>query len=350
MNRKNIVSLDGSYGEGGGQIVRTASALSAITGIPCRIFNIRKNRKNPGLRQQHLIGIRALANHCNARIVGDSLGSDEIFFNPGEIEPGTLNIQIPTAGSITLVLQTLLLPAFLSSDKTKINFRGGGTDTYFSPAMDYHRYVFLKILERMGLKADIEVIKRGFYPKGGAVVKVEVHPSKVNNWKCIDRGSLRRITITSGASVDLRKSRVAERQAKSAKEKLTVKSEFPIEERVKYHRSLSSGSYICIIADFENTIIGSDGLGRPGKRAELVGVEVARDFLKEFNSGACLDKYAADQIVPFASLAQGESEFTVSEIQKHTTTNIWVIKHFIDKKIVLNSNGTKTAIKIQQGG
>jgi len=265
-DRANIVPLDGSYGEGGGQIVRTACALSAITGMPCRIFNIRKNRKNPGLKQQHLVGLRALANHCDGHIIGDSLGSDEIVFYPGGIKAATLNIEIPTAGSVTLVLQTLLLPAFLASGKVRINFHGGGTDTFFSPSMDYHRYVFLKILERMGLRANIEVIKRGFYPKGGAEVKVEVQPSKLTNWKCIDRGSLRGITITSGASVDLRESRVAERQAKSAKDNLKDKLELPIEERIEYHHSLSTGSYIAIVADFKNTTIGSDALGRVGKK------------------------------------------------------------------------------------
>jgi len=340
------VSIDGSYGEGGGQMVRTASALSAITGIPCRMFNIRKNRKNPGLRQQHLIGLRVLANLCNGDLEGGFLGSDEIIFYPGAIKAASLNVEIQTAGSITLALQTLLLPAFLAPEKVRINFHGGGTDTFFSPTMDYHRFVFLKILERMGLSADIEIIKRGFYPKGGAIVRVEVQPHKLANWNCIDRGSFRKVTITSGASVDLKKSHVAERQAKSAKDKLGLKLGLPIEVRIEYHSSLSTGSYICIIAEFENTYIGSDTLGRPGKRAEFVGAEVAKVFLKELQSGASLDKYAGDQIIPFAALAEGKSEFSVSELQKHTTTNVWVVKHFLDREITFKPSGTKTAIKI----
>jgi len=122
--------------------------------------------------------------------------------------------------------------------------------------------------------------------------------------------------------------------------------ELPIEKRIEYHSTLSTGSYITIVADFDNTTLGSDALGKAGRRAELVGTEVAREFLKELNSRACLDKYAADQIVSFSSLADGESEFTVLEIQKHKTTNIWIIKHFIDRNIMLDSIGTKTAIKI----
>ena len=346
MDIGKIISIDGSYGEGGGQIVRTASALSAITKTPCRIFNIRKNRKNPGLRHQHLIGLSGLAELCNGRLEGGFLGSEEIIFNPGEIKANTINVDITTAGSITLALQTLLLPAFSAPGKVSINFHGGGTDTFFSPTMDYNRYVLFKILERMGLKANIQVIKRGFYPKGGAEVKVEVRPGNPTNWRCTERGALRKVTITSGASVNLRKPQVAERQAKSAEDKLLGKAELPIEKMIEYHSSLSTGSYICIIAEFENTTIGSDALGRPGKRAEIVGAEAAKGLLKEFKSGACLDKHAGDQIIPFASIAEGKSEFTVSEIQKHTYTNIWVVEHFLDRKILYAPNGTKTAISI----
>lgn len=346
MSAKKEISIDGSYGEGGGQIVRTATALSAITGVPCRIFNIRKNRKNPGLAHQHTLALRALAELCNAKLEGAEIGSTEITLHPGLITAAALNVEIKTAGSITLVLQTLLLPAFFAPGNVEINFHGGATDTFFSPTIDYHRFVFSRLLGKMGLEARIEIVRRGFYPKGGAVVKVEVLPGRASNTDFTDRGRLVKIRIMSGASDILKMRRVAERQAEAALEKLGLDSDTVIERKIEYFPCLSAGSTITIAGDFENTVIGADALGSPGKRAEVVGEEAAGEFLRELDSGACLDKHAGDQILPFLSLAEGGSEFTVSEIQKHTTTNIWVIKHFIDRKIELETIGTKSAIKI----
>lgn len=346
MDDKKIILIDGSYGEGGGQILRTASALSAITGIPCRIINIRKNRRRPGLAHQHVIGLRALRELCDGRLQGDSIGSLEIAFYPGRIKTRTLNVEIPTAGSVTLVMQTLLLPALTAPGPVTVNFHGGGTDTFFSPSMDYYRFVFFKILRRIGLMAETEIIRRGFYPKGGARVRFEISPGRPGNWSCTERGELRGVTIISGASDKLKEPRVAERQAKSAEEKLKSELELPIERKIEYSDTFSAGSFINIVADFEYTTIGSDGLGERGRRAEVVGEETAIQFLKEFNSGACLDKHAGDQIVPFISLAEGNSEVTISEIRKHTSTNIWVVKHFLDRSIELRAIGTKTALSI----
>ncbi len=346
MSGRKEISIDGSYGEGGGQIVRTATALSVITGIPCRIFNIRKNRKNPGLGHQHVLGLEALARLCGGRLEGGAMGSTEITLYPGPVEAATLNVEIKTAGSITLVLQTLLLPAFFAPGNVKINFHGGATDTFFSPTIDYHRFVFSRIIENMGLEAKTEVIRRGFYPKGGAQVRVEVLPGRLSSWNCAERGRLRKIRVMSGASDILRMRRVAERQAEAAEEELGFGSDTPVEREIAYFPSLSAGSTITIVGDFEKTSIGTDALGSPGKRAETVGREAASEFLKELDSGACLDYHAGDQVLTFFSLAEGGSEFTVSKIQKHTTTNIWVIKHFIDRETEIETIGTKTAIRI----
>jgi RNA 3'-phosphate cyclase len=346
MNEKNTILIDGSYGEGGGQILRTASALSAITGMPCRIINIRKNRRKPGLAHQHVIGLRALRELCDGRLQGDSIGSLEIAFHPGRIKPRTLHVEIPTAGSVTLVMQTLLLPALTAPGRVTVNFHGGGTDTFFSPSMDYYRFVFLKILQRIGLTAEIKITKRGFYPKGGARVTFDTSPGRPGSWRCTERGELRGVTIISGASDKLKERGVAERQAKSAEDKLKSELKRPIEQKIEYSNTFSAGSFINIVADFEHTTIGTDGLGERGRRAEVVGEETAIEFLKEFNSGACLDKHAGDQIVPFISLAEGKSEVTISEIRKHTSTNIWVVNHFLDRSIELRAIDTKTALSI----
>jgi RNA 3'-phosphate cyclase len=342
-----IISIDGSYGEGGGQIIRTASALAAVTGKAIKVFNIRKNRKNPGLRTQHLIGIQSLNELCNGFLEGDALGSQEIIFKPGKIQSKSLKVEINTAGSITLVLQTLLLPSLLSAGQMTLNFVGGATDTYFSPTIDYYRYVFFKILEKLGLRAKVQIIKRGFYPSGDARLSITINPGFPKSLNCYDRGSLNKITIISGASDNLRKAKVSERQASAARDLLSLNLDIGIEMQVEYYSTVSAGSQINIIAEFENSTIGVDHLGSPGKRAETVGRRAAKKFIKEYSSKACVDKYACDQILPYLVLSKEESKFTASEITEHTKTNMWVIKQFLDRNFSISKEKSRYVLTVR---
>lgn len=324
-----MIKIDGSFLEGGGQILRTATALSAITKKPVYIFNIRKKRKNPGLATQHLLGIRNLSQLCDAELKGDYLGSQEITFIPGEIKIKKLFIKIPTAASITLLLQSLIPPSLFAKEPVEIEFDGGATDTFFSPTIDHFRFVFLKILEKIGVKVEIKIIRRGFYPKGGAKVKASVYPCK--NLKPLileEKGRLEEIEIISGASVSLKARKVAERQLEAALEILKEKFK-KIIPKIEYYETLSPGSQINIIGKWENTIKGADNLGKRGKRAEEVGQEAALNFLKEVKSTDVLDKFLNDQILPYLALAKGKSKIRIEKLTLHARTILWVIKKFL---------------------
>ena len=338
-----MIEIDGSFGSGGGQILRTACALSAVTKKPCRVFNIRRGREKPGLMPQHLLGIQTLSQLCNGRLEGDSLGSEEIKFYPGEINGSrtSINVKFETAGSITLVLQTLIPPALFAPVPIKVVFDGGATDTFFSPTMNYFQHVFSKILtqitENCSPPVEINVIRRGYYPEGGAKVEVKVYPSKLKNLNLTERGSFKKILVFSGASNSLKNKKVAERQIAGVRE-ILGKLKLPTEEKVEYYDTRCPGGQICLVAEFENTVIGTDNLGKLGKRAEDVGKESALELLREQKSGTCLDKHSADQILPYLVLAPGKSQVTVSEITNHCETNIWVIEKFIEGKFEIKNN------------
>lgn len=333
-----MIQIDGSYLEGGGQILRIATALSVITQKPVRVFNIRKKRPKPGLMTQHLLGLQALISFCQGKLEGAQIGSREIKFYPDQLFKNRLSIQIPTAGSITLILQSLLPVILFAPFPVTINFRGGATDTFFSPTIDYFRFVFLRILEKFGVKAGVKIIRRGFYPQGGAQVEVTVWPGKLTGINLTERRELKRIFVLSGASEGLKKQKVAERQIFEVRKILNQLNQ-PFEEKIEYYsQTTSTGSQINIIAEFEKTIIGVDNLGKLGKPAEQVGKEAIENFLKEIRSNACLDKHMADQILIFMSLTNQRSVVTVSEITNHCKTSIWVIEKFLSGSFEIKEN------------
>jgi RNA 3'-phosphate cyclase len=333
-----MIEIDGSFGEGGGQILRTALSLSAITGKECRIFNIRKGREKPGLAYQHLLGAQNLSFLCQGKLEGDFLRSEELKFFPGKIKnTNSFNIKIPTAGSITLLLQSLLPAVIFSSLPTKILIEGGATDTFFSPTIDYFKYCFSKILEKINIKIELKILNRGYYPEGEARIETKIWPAKIKNLNLTGRGELKKILIFSGASESLKSKNVAERQIAGVKEIFGV-LKLPLEEKVEYYGTRCPGSQICLIGEFENTIVGTDNLGKLGKRAEDVGKEAALNLLKEQKSNACLDKYLADQILIYLALAKKKSWVTVSEVTQHCKTNIWVIEKFLEGKFEIKDN------------
>ena len=339
-----MISIDGSGGEGGGQVLRTSIALSAVTKKPVTVFNIRAKRSNPGLRPQHLNAIKALAKLCGAELKGSAVDSMEIEFIPHEIKSMDLNLDIGTAGSITLVLQALMIPAVYAPGRVRVRITGG-TDVRWSPSIDYLRFITLPVLQGFGYKAEIRLVRRGYYPAGGGRVDIDIFPAEPKPLNLLERGGIISAGGISHAHLGLAKSGVAGRQAKSALKGLSY---LPLNVEIKeeYVKTLSYGSGVTLWAETKNSVLGADSLGERGKSSEVVGGEAAGNLIKEIDSKASLDKYMADQIVPYIALAGGSAR--VSEITKHTKTNVDIVNKFgFDVKIEGN---TIKADKFNLGG
>jgi RNA 3'-terminal phosphate cyclase (GTP) len=330
-----MIELDGAIGYG--QVLRTAIALSALTLQPIRIFNIRINRPNPGLRPQHLTGVLEAAKLCHAEVKNVRISSTEITFIPKRLEiPDRIIIDIKTAGSITLLLQTILPILVFSNKKVSLTIFGG-TDVPGSPTINYYKKVFAYYLEKFGVILKINVERYGFYPKGGGKVNIEVNGVKnLNSVIFVEKGELREISGFSIASKELQKERVAERQIAGLESVLEK-----INGSYQYVDTLSIGTSLLAIAEYENCVLGKDGLGEKGKRAEDVGREVGLELKKSIESNACLDKFMADQILIFAALARGISEFTIEEFTDHVNTNMITCEKLLNVKFEKEGNKVK---------
>ena len=318
------IEIDGSQGEGGGQILRTAIGLSAVTGKSVKIFNIRKGRPNPGLQAQHLVGIKAVSEICDGELKGAGLGSTEVEFTPGKIKGADYKFDVGTAGAVTLVLQSLVIPA-IHADK-EINFEiTGGTHVSWSPSFDYFQHIFCGWMKTLGIEINSEILKYGFYPKGGGRVKISVKPGNPKTLQLTERGDYLRTDIFSIASKDLQKNRVVERQVEGVEKILKTSNQMPA-----YVDSFSTGTSVHLHSHYKNCLLGSSVVGEKNKPAEKVGEEAANLLKKQMESGATVDEWMSDQILPFLALAKGKSEFITSELTKHAETNMWAIKKFLD--------------------
>lgn len=325
-----MIEIDGSKGEGGGQILRTAVSMSAVTGESVKVFNIRAGRDKSGLMPQHLSSVEAVAALCGAKVEGLTLGADKLVFSPGKIRAGNYSIDVGTAGSGALILQSLMLPAFFAPGKVSLQVRGG-TDVKWSPSIDYLKYVFLPLIGKFGCRSSVELSARGYYPAGGGKVTVEVMPSKLKGIELLKIGKIVSINGSSHAHLGLKGAKVVERQVTGAE--YAVRNA-PVDKGLsvglafaqEYVNAPSYGSGITLWAVSENSILGADALGEKGRRAEDVGIEAGTKLMEEISSNAALDRYMSDQIIPYLALAGGA--VAVSEITGHARTNIEVVNMF----------------------
>jgi len=330
-----VVEIDGSIG--GGSIVRLAVGLSVATEKPIKITNIRAGRFNPGLRDQHLAGVNAAGILSNAKVTGNQLGSKNLTFIPSSIQKDKVEIRVPTAGSVGLVLQTLQLASTKASNLIKVEIYGGATAGKWAPPAYFMKNVNFLILEKFGYKASLNIKKHGFYPKGGSYITAEFYPQKMKKIELVKKGSLNRINGISTASDHLKISKVAERQQKEAIK--IIKNVFPSKEiniDAEYVQSDCPGSVISLFAEYDNTWIGADSLGEKGKKAEKVGQEVADELLMFMKSESPLDDYMADQIIPYLGLFRGKIK--IREITNHVKTNVEITNKFISNKIKIDKN------------
>src|SRR2546425_9687555 len=269
-----MIEVDGSFGEGGGQVLRTAVALAAVLSKGTHVFNIRAGRAEPGIRPQHMTGVKAAAELCSANLQGLEVGSTEFVFKPGKLRAGAFKFDVGTAGSVTLVLQTLMPILAFAPGSVQLEITGG-TDVRWSPPIDYLRLVILPILRKIGFLGDLEIVRRGHYPKGGGLVRFSTRgPSMLQPLTNSDSGPISKIYGMSHATA-LPK-HVAERQAPAAR-KCLEDAKLPSPsidlEVVDDRRQLGPGSGIVFSAEMQNgSILGSDDLGERGKPAEEVGL------------------------------------------------------------------------------
>ena len=324
--KEPVLTIDGSQGEGGGQVLRTALALSAIRGSPVEIHSIRARRRNPGLQAQHLTAVTALAAVSGARVDGAHLGSQRVVFAPGSVRPGEYHFDVGTAGSTALVLQALLLPLALAGGPSRITLTGG-THVPWSPPADYMREVWLPALADMGLCARVDVGRWGFYPKGGGRVVVEVEGGtdlRPTTW--VHRGGGLRLRGVS-AVANLPRG-IAERQRDRALRRLAAEGRHT-EIAVVEAESLGTGSFLMLVAEVGGLRAGFSALGERGKPAEQVADEAVNALLEFLKAEAGCDPHLADQLILPMALAPGTSRLTTSRITRHQLTTVQIVQEIL---------------------
>src|SRR3989338_7681362 len=350
-----MIILDGSHLEGGGALVRVALALSALTGKEFKVINIRAGREKGGLKAQHLQAINALKQICAAETNEIELGSTELYFKPGKVKKGIYEIDIGTAGSITLLLQALLLPCLFAPGKITLKIKGG-TCGLGQASVDYLQNILLPQLQRFVEKIELKIIRRGYYTQGGGEVLFSISPKfKLREYenlnqlledlnfrtakiKLIEQGQLEQIRGIINVSQELAEKEVAERIKKSAEN-----------SRKEYSQTLSIGGEIVLWAifshkgkvDFDNPVIlGADTLVDKTKSSEQIGKEAAQELKTEIRSETAVDKHLADQLIQFMALLPG-SELKASTITNHTLTNIYVVEKFLKVGFKAENNQIK---------
>lgn len=325
-----MLEIDGSYGEGGGQLLRTAVSLAAATGKAIRVHSVRAKRTPSGLAPQHLAAIRAACELCRGHLEGAVLRSQEIAFVPNRADGGAYTFDIGTAGSITLLLQALL-PTMVAARKDFRISVTGGTDVRGAPPFDYFRNVFIPLVSMLGVNATVTLLRRGYYPRGGGGVEIVVSPGELRSFAVESPGVL--LEIGGVAHVAHLPLRIAERMRASA---LASLSGLHAPERspavaVQEESAIGSGGAVVLWARHEHSVLGAGCVAERGVPAERLGGDSGAALRAELMAHTALDVHAADQILVYLALAlaNGASHFTVREVTSHARTVMWLIEQLL---------------------
>jgi RNA 3'-terminal phosphate cyclase (ATP) len=343
-----VIGIDGSHGEGGGQILRSALSLAAILGRPVEVTKIRAGRRNPGLQPQHLASVHALAKITDAEVRGAELGSTSLYFAPGPNSGGSYRFEVATAGAASLVFQTVIAPLAFAERPSYLTLTGG-THVPWSPAAPYLSEILLPTVAIMGVVATWRVGRAGFYPKGGGEVEAVVEPlTRLDPLDLSDRGSLLRLRGISAVARLPR--RIAERQADRARRRL-ADAGHDLDVEIAELDAISPGDSLFLWAEFERSRAGFSALGERGKPAERVADEAADGLLGFLAQDAAIEPHLADQLVLFMGLANGCSTLTTSEVSRHLLTNLWTIEQFLPLRASLDGRlGAPGRLTIEGAG
>ncbi len=323
----DILRIDGSEGEGGGQLLRSALTLSTITGRPFEIVNLRAGRKKPGLRPQHLVCVKACAKLTSGEVSGAAIGSQTVRFHPGPVRPGTYRFDIRTAGSTSLLLQTLILPLALAPKRSILTLTGG-THVPFAPPYHYLARQWVGLLRRIGIEADLTLSQAGYYPEGGGEIRAKIQPAdSIAPFQLGPRGALEGLEGLSTVS-NLDRS-IASRQCRQALQRLDAEG-LAAGIEVRELPSPGRGTMLLLLATFAGGGRACHtALGARGKRAETVADEACDELLAFLDTRGAVDAHAADQLLLPLSLADGPSAFPVPVVTSHLVTNARLIERFL---------------------
>lgn len=336
-----MIEIDGSLGEGGGQIVRTSIGLSLSTGQAVRVKNVRAHRKNPGLQKQHLTSLNAAAAISNANVSGATLHSTEFEFIPSAVLPGNYNFSVGTAGSTTLVLQTILPALMIADAPSEVHFEGG-THNPLAPPVDFLEKTYLPIISQMGPKVNLRFEQFGFYPAGGGRWSVKIEPTK-NGLKQHD-------FLERGPTINLRsRILIAKLPEHIAMRELTILVQAGIGQQhfeiTRVDESNGPGNVVMIEFISQNVTEVFTGFGEKGLQAETVAENVIREWKRYSNSNVFAGEHLADQLLLPMALAKGGS-FTALPLSGHATTNMDTIRHFLDVDFKIEKSEDRVLVQI----
>ena len=340
-----MLEIDSSKGEGGGQVVRSSVALSAITGIEAKLTRIRENRPTNGLSKQHCIAVKAVADMTGSEVTGNYTGSRELLFKPGNSRTSDIKLDIGTAGSISLVLQAVMLAGRNHDTMLRVDVRGG-TNVMWAPPIDSYQQILFPLMERMGINARLEIIDRGFYPEGGGRVIAALEPINRISPLVIDTlGTLKR--VEGVCYIQHLKDRIKDEMIASCIDALGAECSVNID--VQRMNGNSKGAGMSLVAVYENGRLGSSVLTTKGHPAKQAGEDIAKDLLKEIGSGATMDIHTADQLLPYMAMADGPSEFTVSRISRHLLSQMDTLETFLDVRFGVERKGNVYNLTVTPG-